>query len=307
MLDKSRGVGGRAATRRIDGQPVDHGLAFYHGSHPEFLEALEQVDEATLVRGWPAAIEGSGRACNPSAFRPGHRRLAYAEGLTAFPKHLAKGLDVRGEHAVEGIELHEGELELHLADGGVLVTDTLVVALPVDQMMALAVKSALPELERLRPLFNGFSSEPCLTAIAGYPLEASVPEWHIAYPESSEAIVLASHDSTKRVEPRFHAFVFQGRPKFSREYLEAEPDVWRAALLDEASALFGDWAGSPSFVQTHRWRFARAQPTTLTEPVLVTLSGGARIGLTGELFSPGGGVEAAWLAGRALARRLLER
>jgi predicted NAD/FAD-dependent oxidoreductase len=29
VLEKSRGVGGRCATRRIEGQPVDHGLAFY--------------------------------------------------------------------------------------------------------------------------------------------------------------------------------------------------------------------------------------------------------------------------------------
>lgn len=40
VLERSRGVGGRCATRRIDGQPVDHGPVFLHGESPEFLAAL---------------------------------------------------------------------------------------------------------------------------------------------------------------------------------------------------------------------------------------------------------------------------
>ena len=37
---------------------------------------------------------------------------------------------------------------------------------------------------------------------------------------------------------------------------------------------------------------------------MLTLAGGRRLGLAGEVFSPGAGVEAAWLSGRALATRL---
>ncbi|UCF32712.1 MAG: NAD(P)-binding protein, partial [Phycisphaerales bacterium] len=39
VLDKGRGVGGRCATRRVEGQPVDHGVIFLHGSDPDFLAA----------------------------------------------------------------------------------------------------------------------------------------------------------------------------------------------------------------------------------------------------------------------------
>ena len=37
VVDKGRGVGGRCATRRIDGQSVDHGLPWFHGTDPAFL------------------------------------------------------------------------------------------------------------------------------------------------------------------------------------------------------------------------------------------------------------------------------
>jgi len=47
VLERSRGVGGRCATRRIDGQPVDHGVAFLHGRDPRFLAELDAVTGAT--------------------------------------------------------------------------------------------------------------------------------------------------------------------------------------------------------------------------------------------------------------------
>ncbi len=82
LLEKSRGVGGRCATRRIDGQPVDHGLAFYHGDDPEFLAALDSV-EAEPARHWPRKVVGEGTPCQPRAFRAEHRRIAYASGVVA--------------------------------------------------------------------------------------------------------------------------------------------------------------------------------------------------------------------------------
>src|SRR5512139_3416646 len=99
VLERARGVGGRCATRRVEGQPVDFGVAFLHGRDPEFLAALERVP-ATRLDGWPVAISGAGRPCQPDAFSPGERRLAWAEGVSAFPKQLAAGLDVRLRTAV---------------------------------------------------------------------------------------------------------------------------------------------------------------------------------------------------------------
>ena len=54
-------------------------------------------------------------------------------------------------------------------------------------------------------------------------------------------------------------------------------------------------------------RFARAdRGSEMTRPLSLRLPRGGRIIITGESFAPGGGVEAAWLAGNACARRLIE-
>src|SRR6266516_3159744 len=76
VLERARGVGGRCATRRVEGQPVDFGVAFFHGRAPGFLAALEAVPSSALP-GWPRDIHGAGSPCQPEAFAPGERRLAF--------------------------------------------------------------------------------------------------------------------------------------------------------------------------------------------------------------------------------------
>ncbi len=44
----------------------------------------------------------------------------------------------------------------------------------------------------------------------------------------------------------------------------------------------------------------------LDQPAVAGVIVGARLGIAGEVFAPGGGVEAAWISAGHLARRILE-
>ena len=44
----------------------------------------------------------------------------------------------------------------------------------------------------------------------------------------------------------------------------------------------------------------------MSRPLSSRVRGGGRVIVAGESFTPGGGIEGAWLAGNASARRLLE-
>jgi renalase len=310
VLDKARGVGGRCATRRVDGQPVDHGSAFLHGSDPEFLlavDAVGEIDGVTGLPGWPRRVEGSGTPCRPEAFRPLERRAAFAEGLSVFAKHLARGLDIRLETRVASLRLQEGSIVVEGGRGASIEARDVVVALPVEQTRELLapVREGGRDLEAVTRLLGQVGTLPCLTVIAGYPLSVPAPEWDLALPGSSRVVHLISHDSAKRPAPRCRVLVIQAHPHWSRVHLEADPSSWGAAMVEEAGRLLGPWAASPEWTQAHRWRYARVdRGAELAAPMIVTLPGGARLGLAGEVFSPGGGLEAAWLSGRRLARRL---
>ncbi len=311
VLDKSRGVGGRAATRRVEGQPVDHGVAFLHGSHPEFLAALDAVD-ATPLEGWPLRVRGEGRPCQPRAFRKGERRLAFEEGVTAFPKSLARGLDVRRGVRVASLAARRDGVGAVLEDGESVVARNLVLALPLEQALRL-LEPLASESGAIRPiasLLSMMTTEPCLTLLAGYPLDATAtgePEWDLFYPSDESVSMLVAHDSSKRREKKWRVLVYQCRSCFSRRHLEADPEVWIPLVLSDASRLFGDWAGRPLWRVPHRWRYSRTDSAnTLARPFWLTLENGARIGIGGEVFSPGGGVEGAFLSGLRLAERVVE-
>ncbi len=305
VLECAPSVGGRCATRHVDGQPVDFGLAFLHGREPEFLAAAEAVP-ATVLPGWPTDIRGRGRPCQPEAFSPGERRLAFAEGVIAFPEHLARGLDVRLQARVLALEPRDGAVALRLEGGSGTEAAAAVLALAAEEALDLigTVPGPPPPLESARALLETSRSQACLTLIAAYPADVPAPSWHASYPEDSQVLQLAVHDSSKRARPAFLAMVYQAHAPWSHRYLD-DPE-WPKALLAEAARLFGAWAGRPRLAQAHCWRYARNDlAAELAAPMLIGLPGGARLGLVGDRFAPGGGVEAAWLSGRRLADRIL--
>ncbi len=308
VLDKARGVGGRCATRRVEDQPVDHGVVFLHGSSPEFLAAIDPDAAPGAIPGWPERIHGAGSPCQPQAFLAGERRTALRQGLSAFPKRLAAGLDVRLGHRVVSLADAERSVALRLDDGVEMAARTVVLALPSEQARDLldTLPAGLPDIDAAKVLLAGAGTHPCLTVIAGYPPDTEGPEWDIDYPEDSRILQLISHDSTKRDQPRWPVLVYQARPCFSRRHLASPPGSWTAEVLEEAARLVGPWAARPEWHQSHGWRYARVdRGAELSGPMLMRLPGGGRLGLAGEIFWPGGGVEAAWCSGRRLAQRIL--
>ena len=309
VLDRSRGVGGRAATRRVEGQPVDHGVVFLHGSHPKFLASLDGV-EATPIEGWPGRVRGEGRPCQPRAFRKGERRLAFEEGITAFPKSLARGIEVRRGARVVGLAERGEGVEASLEGGESVVARNLVLALALEQTERLLAPLS-KETGALRPvasLLSMLTTEPCLALIAGYPLGPSgdEPDWDLLYPSEESILMLVAHDSAKRKETKWRVLVYQCRSCFSRRHLESDPERWIPLVLSDASRLLGDWAGRPLWQSAHRWRYSRADSAnTLARPLWITLGNGASIGVGGESFTPGGGVEGAFLSGLRLSERIL--
>lgn len=308
VLERARSVGGRCATRRFEGQPVDFGPMFLHGEQPNFLAALGQVPGGGLET-WPLRVEGGGPPCQVGALAPYVRRGSFADGLKAFPNHLATGLDIHLETTVTGLQPVPGGFQVTAADGGHHFGSDLVLALALPETLALLeTLPASAELAGVQALLGLFSSLPCLTLIAGYPLDTPAPPWDLLYPRESYLLQLIAQDSSKRPAPRFRALVCQARPKWSRQHQEAPTATWAADLLREAAALAGPWILQPSWTHPHCWRHARVDPTNeLAQPVLIQLPGGQRLGLAGDVFAPGGGVQAAWTSGMRLAQRLLAK
>jgi len=311
LLERSRGVGGRCATRRFAGWPVDHGLPFLHGSDPRFLAALDSVSDATPIHGWPHRRIGGGLPCQPEAFEGEDRLLAFREGLTRFPKHLARNLAVRLDSKVRSLRPLPGEarLAVTLESGEEIRAGIVVLTMPTPRALDLIATSGLdresPAVAGARPVLEQIRTLPCLTVIARYGDDAPVPDWDACYPTTSTMVHVILHDSTKRAPGAPRTLVIQGRPRFSREYLDKPPAEWAKELLWEAGEFAGSWMEHPVERQEHVWRNARVDTTSeLAAPLALRLENGATLAFCGDGFSPAGGAEGAFRSGRSLASRI---
>ena len=309
VLERARGVGGRCATRRFKGQPIDFGPMFLHGHALPFLHAVAEVAGAIPGSAWPHRIQGQGQPCQPSAFEAAEQRMNLPAGMNSFAKHLAAGQDVRLLTCVTGLSLEGDRFLLKTEGGETFACQDLVLALALEETLGLlATLEPSPELASVRTLLGMFTSVPSLTLLAAYPLDARAPDWDLFYPDASGSLQLIAQDSRKRGAPKYLTLVIQARPRWSRERLELPQESWAAELLKEAADCVGEWVLRPLWLSPHRWRFARVdRGNELSRPVLIRLKTGQRLGLAGDVFAPGGGVQAAWLSGSLLAQRILSK
>ena len=127
VLDRADHVGGRMATRTVDGRAVDTGAAYFTVRDPEFAEIVARWRTAGLARPWTPELavlsgDGPGRS-------PGPMRWSAPQGLRSLVEHLAVGLSVELNREV--CRVGPGPT----VDGE--STDTVVLAMPDPQAVRL--------------------------------------------------------------------------------------------------------------------------------------------------------------------------
>jgi len=303
LLERSSSPGGRCATKSPGGSfpPADFGPVFVHGDDSDFLRWIESFG-SDLIPGWPFIVAGSGAPCQPTAFEPAQRRFALKSGLRSLAEGLARNLNISYGTEVASFSWESGGFEVVATDGRRFRARDLALALALEQSRALLGAEAA-----IDAILGSFSTLPCLTLIAGYGSGVPTPEWGLCYPEESRSIILISNEGPKRglAVERGTLLTIQARPSWSAARLEGDRSAWTHELLAEAAALLGTWVASPSALKPHRWRYGRLAPSDhLAKPALFDRPGStARLGLTGDLFNDGGGIQGAWVAGRELAAR----
>lgn len=272
ILEKSRGIGGRIATRRLHNTCADHGVRYLEPQAKMLSQLIESLEERGILTIWlntnyelkcnpsPSAIPSP----TPSSLL--NRYIAPA-GMTAVAKFLATGLDIWRNCRVEMIKPTESQtwhltLDSSEDTDNELTAKALVVAIPAPQALMLLeplLQTGLPSefLENLRSI----EFDPCLSVMAGYPVksvqELLLPAWNACTISNDSDLAWIGLDSSKRPDSQLPIFVLQSTAQFAQQYLDAQ-DLNRAGekLLSHAAQLLMPWLNAPDWFQVHRWRFA---------------------------------------------------
>jgi len=303
LFEKSRGVGGRMATRRTEFGGFDHGAQYFTVRDPRFELVLRQTASA-LVRPWSAStvrvLDAFGHlvaSAPPALSRP----LAQPE-LHGHPPAGCE-LNTRVTRIErDALNAKRWQLRTEDADGGRHVHsgfDRVVLAIPHVQADDLLKASALAPA--LREPLADVSVAPCWTLMVAFPqamqpgLGLLGPQWNAAR-STHHRIAWLTRESSKPARDPIERWTVQANPTWSAEHLEDDPERVKAKLLKAFSEVTGIRATPPHAV-VHRWLYAQTQQA-LGQPYLLDKELG--IGLCGD-WCLGHRVENAFVSGLELA------
>ena len=285
VVEKSRGLGGRIATRRGPHGAFDHGAQYASVRDADFAAYCAEAAGADACADWRFGDDDA-------------RRVVGLPGMSGLVKPLAEGIDVERERRVTRI-VRDGEaFHLEMEGGAMLGPFSHVIsAVPAPQAVPLLAEHGAP-FDALK----GVDIAPCWTLMLAFAAAPALPP--VKRFDGTGTLGWIARDSAKPGrDDGSERWVVHAAPDWSRAHLEDAADAVRGALL----TALGDEAGAAlpevTHAATHRWRYAQVMEP-LGQPFLLAPDG--RLGACGDACL-GGRVEAAYLSGLRLGRTMAER
>lgn len=289
IIEKSRGAGGRASTRRGNGWQADHGAQYFTARNPDFQAAVEEWRNAGVAAEWqPRIVAFDGKQLQPAS---AEQRFVGTPGMSAIGRYLANGLPVRYDTRVTALGQDGDDWIVDTAEHGVLDQgySAVILTLPSPQAYSLLVEAApgFADIAARSPMRG------CWALMARYESDPELP-FDAAFVNDGPLSWVAC-DSSKPGRPAGHTWVLHA-PAADDIGGETEDELKgiAEAMIEEFSRL---GAPAPDSYNLHRWRFANNAEDCAIGSLWAPLD---RIGLAGDWLY-GGRIEGAWLSGRQLA------
>ena len=312
VVDKSRGAGGRLASKRLewtDSAGQVHRARVDHGA-PGF--AVDSADSPDFV----ASLRASGHllAWTPTLKQPDQPAqdprplLVPQPDMPALCRSLLSDTPVTWAFQVDRLRSGAEGWQIE-ADGVALAHrfDTVVLAVPAAQA-APVLEAHVPEWARQA---SAVVMEPCWTLLGVAKPPRTPIDWDLAQPAAGPlAKVIRADARPGRGAPAVQAhWVAHARADWSRAHLE-QPAAWVKAALETA---LDDCLGEAvrwEHAVVHRWRYARLGRDARGSAQLAADESPCwwhptlRLGVCGD-FLGGGDVEGAWRSAHALGATIL--
>lgn len=306
VFEKSRGVGGRMATRRLneENSTFDHGAQYFTARDPRFINYVNNWREQGLVARWPAIELGKDQRI--VVLRNGQLQIkpATEDRFVAIPamnqicKRLSQELTIKKQVRIKSIIPIDERYGLIADNGDSLGTfDKVIVSIPAAQASAL-----LESFPSLSQSLSHIEMKPCWATMAAFS-DSLTDEWVGAFMEDS-LLSWAARNNTKpgRNSSPEH-LVLHATPDWSDQNWEASPEEVTQKMLADFWKVSGIEPRKPSYCTAHRWRYAI--PAESSKAATYTLDKSKNIICCGD-WTLGGRVEAAFLSGLSAAELVLE-
>jgi renalase len=298
ILEKSRGLGGRCATRRFDGGSFDHGAQFFTTRHRDLQVLSRKWLEQGQLREWCRGFPLSGSA---QSGVDGCPRYCSSPGMNQLPKLLAGDLTIEKNILVTDIARNAHGWHVSSQCGRRWRSDFLVMTAPLPQTFALLGDLIRQQLLDRFPELASVGYDPCFTLMLALAGESTLglPG---AMREPAAGIDWIADNSIKHQTGGSAALTIHSGAEFTRHYFDAPHQRVAAAIIDAVHP----WLGSKvESWQLQRWRYAR--PRNPLAVATLALDDTHPLVLSGDYLGAPARIEGAFDSGVAAARSILRQ
>ena len=296
ILEKSRGVGGRMATRRFNKGIFDHGAQFFTVRDPQFQRWVDHWMQQGIAIEWARKFSKPGKTPEGNS----HLRYRGLKGMTSIPKELSQGLDIHLQTRVESIS-NDGEIWTAETAGGIdFNASQLILTAPVPQSLSLLEMGRVPLPEREMKHLQTIKYHPCIAVLVLLDGPSEIPTPGGMKVHSSPIQWLADN-TQKGISPQASAVTIHASADFSQQNFDLDPDQLADMLIREA----GPWLGaSVQGWQLHKWRYS--QPVQIYPERFLEISVSPSLFFVGDAFG-GPRVEGGAMSGMAVGQYLIKK
>jgi predicted NAD/FAD-dependent oxidoreductase len=293
IFEKSKGVGGRMATRRLEDAAFDHGAQYFTIRDDRFRHELEAAHKAGIVQAWNGNIVrlGEDGVLTTSASRT--PRYVGCPSMNALPKSMSDGLNVLHDVQIATITGEPGQWYLEMRDQREGPFDWVIATAPAPQSAAL-----LPSRFEHHVALSLVKMNACITLMVRLKHGASMP--FAAARIDDPVIDWICRNDTKPGRSEAPRLVVNSNPLWAEVNIDRPLDIIRGHMLDALRNYIPIELAECEGGVIHRWRYANVQ-----RPVGKTflLDRASQLAACGD-WCIGGRVEAAFLSGAGLGDAL---
>lgn len=266
IYEKSRGYGGRAATRRRDGFVFDHGAQYFKTPSPATRDLISRElprDDLLAIGRDVWVFDRAGQLVPGDAEQNAEPKWTYRSGLSTLGKLLAEGSNVRRETRVAALRrVATGGWQIidehgaHVGDA-----DAVLLTAPAPQSAQILAASAFDAGLRdvLIAALEAGQYHRCLSLALAYnhPLERP---WYAAVNTDRQHpiswVALEAAKDAGRVPPGHSLLIAQMAAGYSAGHWETDPAALAAHVADLLSSLLGEDLHAPLWADRQGWRYA---------------------------------------------------
>ena len=290
VFEKSRGLGGRLATRRTaGGLAFDHGAQYLTARSAPFRRTVAALTEAGAAAPWRPLVND-----RPAAATDGW--LVGTPAMNALVKPLADGIDIHLTSEVtplkrDGNSWRVGTSEEEDGDPFDIVVSTV----PAPQARVL-----LAAEPRIVESLSAVSIAPCWALMVGFASRAD-PGFDVRRSTADDFAWICRNASKPGRSAEADTWVIHAGPAWSERHLELDRERIAAKMIEKFLPAFGDRPPKIFYASAHRWRFALTT-APLGQPFICSDD---RTLFAGGDWCLGARVEFAFESGEAIANALM--